>query len=157
MGAAGEGPGSSENCGAWPGGLHPEPQQEGHRAAAAAAAQQVQDLHVPWHEAERGLPPGNQLHLRSLTGRAWKVSICLNTTHISVFITICEIKKKKETDLCLCYYFPLNLLVLLKESPDPVLICFIKWITYESLTPINESQMIYSLKEVISSSFSWRN
>lgn len=47
MGAAGEGPGRSENCGARPGGLYPEPQQEGHGTATAAAAQQVQNLHVP--------------------------------------------------------------------------------------------------------------
>lgn len=47
MGAAGEGPGSSEDGGARPGGLHPEPQQEGHGAAAAATTQQVQNLHVP--------------------------------------------------------------------------------------------------------------
>lgn len=81
MGAAGEGPGSGEDGGARAGGLHPEPQQEGHGAAAASSAQQVQNLHVPGHEAERGLPPGGQLHLRPLTGGTREVSICLNATH----------------------------------------------------------------------------
>lgn len=75
MGAAGERPGSGEDGGTRPGGLHPEPQQEGHgAAAAAAAAQQIQNLHVPGHEAERGLPAGCQLYLRPLAGRAGEVS-----------------------------------------------------------------------------------
>lgn len=87
MGAAGEGPGSSENGGARPGGLHPEPQQEGHRTATAAAAQQVQNLHVPWYEAERGLPPRCQLHFCPLAGRAWEVSICPNAAQMTVFAT----------------------------------------------------------------------
>lgn len=55
LGAAREGASGGKDGGARPSGLHPEPQQEGCRHAAATPAQQIQDIHVQRHEAKRRL------------------------------------------------------------------------------------------------------
>lgn len=56
---------------------------------SAPSAQQVQDLHVPRHEAERRMSPGGQLHLCTLTGGAGKVSVPLLEDNSPVFVSSC--------------------------------------------------------------------
>lgn len=56
---------------------------------SAPSAQQVQDIHVPRHEAERRMSPGGQLHLCTLTGGAGKVSVPLLVENSPVFVSSC--------------------------------------------------------------------